>query len=207
VRLIDSAVTYYEARFAEHGPEPRGVDWKDEDSQRLRFDRLLELVPAGEPFSITDFGCGYGALVEHLEERRADFTYQGFDRAASLVAAARELHAGAGRTFASIFDELAATDYGVASGVFNVKQEAEPAAWSAYVVDSIRELWSLCRAGMSFNLLTSYSDPDKMRPDLYYADPSFYFDLCKRELSPHVALLHDYPLWEFTVLVRRAPRS
>ena len=29
------------------------------------------------------------------------------------------------------------------------------------------------------------------------------FDLCKRRYSPRVALLHDYPLYEFTVLVRK----
>jgi len=41
-----------------------------------------------------------------------------------------------------------------------------------------------------------------MRPDLYYADPRLYFDYCKRNFSRHVALLHDYGLWEFTVIVR-----
>ena len=46
---------------------------------------------------------------------------------------------------------------------------------------------------------------DRMRDDLYYADPGFVFDHCKRRYSRHVALLHDYGLWEFTVLVRSEP--
>ena len=29
------------------------------------------------------------------------------------------------------------------------------------------------------------------------------FDLCKRRFSTRVALLHDYPLFEFTVIVRK----
>jgi hypothetical protein len=33
-------------------------------------------------------------------------------------------------------------------------------------------------------------------------DPLRLFDHCKRTFSPDVALLHDYPLWEFTILVR-----
>jgi hypothetical protein len=31
------------------------------------------------------------------------------------------------------------------------------------------------------------------------------FDLCKRRYSKHVALYHDYGLYEFTVVVRREP--
>jgi hypothetical protein len=51
--------------------------------------------------------------------------------------------------------------------------------------------------------LTSYSDEDKMRAHLYYTDPTWAFDLCKRRYSRHVALLHDYGLYEFTILVRK----
>jgi hypothetical protein len=59
------------------------------------------------------------------------------------------------------------------------------------------------RKGFAFNCLTSYSDPERMRDDLYYGDPCYYFDLCKRLYSPQVSLLHDYGLWEFTIIVRK----
>ena len=29
------------------------------------------------------------------------------------------------------------------------------------------------------------------------------FDVCKQPFSPRVALLHDYPLYEFTIIVRK----
>jgi hypothetical protein len=51
-------------------------------------------------------------------------------------------------------------------------------------------------------VLSLYSDPERRRPDLFYADPLFLFDYCKTRFSKAVALLHDYPLYEFTVLVR-----
>ncbi|HAW53355.1 MAG TPA: SAM-dependent methyltransferase, partial [Flavobacteriales bacterium] len=47
------------------------------------------------------------------------------------------------------------------------------------------------------------SDPDRKRPDLYYGDPCFFFDYCKRNFSRNVALLHDYNLYDFTILVRK----
>jgi hypothetical protein len=62
----------------------------------------------------------------------------------------------------------------------------------------------LSRRGFSSNFLTKYSDEDKMRNDLYYADPLFLFDYCKRKFSRNVALLHDYGLYDFTILVRKA---
>ena len=43
----------------------------------------------------------------------------------------------------------------------------------------------------------------RRRDDLFYADPREVFDLCVRQFSPRVALLHDYPLFEFTVIVRK----
>ncbi len=70
---------------------------------------------------------------------------------------------------------------------------------------SVREpgVGRLSLQGFAFNALTSYSDPEYMRDDLFYADPSWLFDHCKRTYSSQVALLHDYGLYEFTILVRK----
>ena len=51
-------------------------------------------------------------------------------------------------------------------------------------------------------MLTSYADPDRMRADLYYGDPGYYFAFCKQH-ARNVALLHDYDLYDFTMLVRK----
>ena len=40
------------------------------------------------------------------------------------------------------------------------------------------------------------------RPDLHYAEPSHLFDHCARLYSRNVAVLQDYGLYEFTVIVR-----
>jgi hypothetical protein len=42
-----------------------------------------------------------------------------------------------------------------------------------------------------------------MRDDLYYADPLFLFDYCKRNFAKNVALLHDYRIYDFTIIVRK----
>ncbi|MCB0334746.1 MAG: hypothetical protein KDD62_00530, partial [Bdellovibrionales bacterium] len=75
--------------------------------------------------------------------------------------------------------------------------------WSEYVEGLLDKMNAICTKGFSFNMLTSYSDKEYMRDYLYYADPCHIFDLCKRKYSRNVALLHDYGLYEFTVLVRK----
>jgi hypothetical protein len=95
-------------------------------------------------------------------------------------------------------------DYGIASGIFNVRQGRSDVEWRNYLEQTLATLNRTSRKGFAFNCLTSYSDRDRMRPDLYYADPTSLFDLCKRQFSRQVALLHDYNLYEFTILVRRA---
>jgi len=42
-----------------------------------------------------------------------------------------------------------------------------------------------------------------MKEELFYADPLYFFDLCKKNFSRNIALLHDYYEYDFTILVRK----
>jgi hypothetical protein len=97
---------------------------------------------------------------------------------------------------------LTPADYTVASGIFNVKLHYDDGVWLEYVLETLRLLVAASRRGVAFNMLSTYSDLEKRRADLFYGDPRQMFDYCKREFSPRVALLHDYPLYEFTIIVR-----
>ncbi len=192
--------TYYSERLREHGPTPRGVDWNSSESQELRFDQLLRALPDG-PATLLDYGCGYGALVPYLHERRPDVRYVGYDLSRSMIEAARELHPGA--TFISDPAHLERADVVVASGIFSVKRDVSNDDWEIYIFDTLDRIAELAKQAFSFNMLTAYSDPDRMRPDLYYADPHRMFDWCRTRYSRWVAMLHDYGLYEFATIVRR----
>jgi SAM-dependent methyltransferase len=207
-RLLEGVERYYSDKVVEHGATARGVDWKDEASQELRFRQLLEVCTDRGPFSINDYGCGYGALVSYLERNGYSFTYRGFDISEPMLAQARVAYGDRDDVeFVGGDTALRPADYTVSSGIFNVKLDTEPGRWRDHVLSTLQELDRLSARGFAFNMLTAYSDPEKMRPDLYYADPGEFFDRCKRRFSPHVALLHDYGLYEFTILVRRHPRA
>ena len=200
--IIDKVGRYYTARVREFGASARGVDWNSEESQDLRFEQMAKVLPPTS-FSVLDYGCGYGALVDYLERETSDFDYQGFDISTDMIERAKGAHPGHRRRFTASRAELRQADYVVASGIFNVKLDTAVEQWSDYVDDTLEALNHLGRKGLAFNMLTSYSDPDRMRADLFYADPCRMFDHCKRNFSRQVALLHDYGLFEFTILVRK----
>ena len=202
--LLKSVEQYYTERIAAHGPSARGVDWNSEESQVLRFEQLLKVCDASGGFSINDYGCGYGALADHLHGKGLIFQYHGFDISTSMITHARRLHDGLHDCkFFSDESLLPLADYTVASGIFNVKLEASDEEWLEYVLSTLRRVDELSEKGFAFNALTKYSDRDRMCSDLYYADPLFVFDYCKQHFSKRVALLHDYPLYEFTILVKK----
>lgn len=204
--LLTEVADYYSEKLAQHGETPRGVDWNGEESQALRFEQLCKVIDGPDQFSLNDLGCGYGALHDFLANRFSGFSYSGIDVSESMIRSAEQRYLGVPQarfTLSSEPDRVA--DYGVASGIFNVRLGRSDAEWRAYVDATLDILDRTSRIGFSFNCLTSYSDAEKMRDYLFYADPCALFDLCKRRYSRNVALLHDYGLYEFTILVKKTP--
>jgi SAM-dependent methyltransferase len=204
LRIRSRVQEYYDEKIQTHGPTARGVDWNSPASQRMRFEQLLKIIDRGFPFTIDDFGCGYGALADYLQTEAQPVRYFGFDISPQMIARAKQLHAATDwLTFVNRESELPEADYTVASGIFNVKLDTPAVEWEKYVLETLATINALSRKGFAFNVLTKYSDSEFMRPHLYYADPLFLFDYCKTKFSRFVALLHDYPLYEFTILVRQ----
>jgi SAM-dependent methyltransferase len=200
----------YTGNVLEHGPGPRSVGWKDADQQVLRFAKLLEVVApadAAAGISVNDFGCGYGAMFEYLASREGLklSRYVGYDISGAMLAVARD-RIDDGRCELVEGPRITRkADYSFVSGTFNVKLEATDEQWGVIVKDAIRDLAAHSTRGFAFNLVTDQVDwkDDK----LFYADPMEYFEFCRRNVSRYVSLLHDYPLYEWTLLVRMEDRG
>lgn len=204
--LLTDVASYYSEKLAEHGDTPLGVDWNGEESQVLRFEQLSKVLSASGEFSLNDLGCGYGALLDYLKDKHPSGTYLGVDIAPDMIRSARARHATTPRArFITAAEPDQVADYGVASGIFNVRLGRTDAEWFGYLIDTLDVLDRTSCRGFAFNCLTSYSDEERQRDYLYYADPCRLFDLCKNRYSRQVALLHDYGLYEFTILVRKTP--
>ena len=81
-------------------------------------------------------------------------------------------------------DELEPADYTVASGIFNVKLDVPDEDWREYVLETLEAIARLSTRGLrlqhAHELLRRRT---RCATDLYYGDPRFFFDHCKREYS------------------------
>ena len=203
---LEEVERLYSDGLERHGASPRSVGWKDESQQRLRFEKLALLLdpPPAAPITVNDLGCGYGSLLAYLDALPGVqvAAYRGYDISEPMLARARQ----ATDERAELIRADAPTqvaDFSFVSGTFNVKGASSDAAWQDYVLGCIRTLAQTSRAGFAFNLMTSYVD--FRQENLFYADPGVFFEFCKQQISPYVTLVHDYPLYEWTMIVRLPP--
>lgn len=195
----------YSKNLERNGPVSSSVGWKTPESQRLRFEKLTSVVDAStQPFSVNDYGCGYGAHLDHLLERGMKVSaYHGYDLSEKMLDTARMRL----ESFQGMLDLRQSTsleteaDYTFVSGTFNVRFEASEDEWKRFILGKLDEMHRQSLKGFAFNLLSTYVDWQE--PHLFYGDPMFWFDHCKRNYSRQVSLLHDYPLYEWTILCRK----
>jgi SAM-dependent methyltransferase len=214
--LKRSVVAHYESKLRAHGATARGMDWKDEASQRLRFEMLCAIGDLSGQ-RVHEVGAGAGHLLDYLKERGIAARYSGSDLSEAMVEAARARHPGVTFERRDLLTEVpreagagpslgegprAGYDVLLCSGLFHVKLHHPEEAWRAFVQETIRRMYALCRVGIAFNLMSDRVD--FRAPSLYYSNPSEMLAFCLRELSRFVVLRHDYPLHEYTVYVYRS---
>lgn len=197
---------YYDDRLKDHGFSAMGMGWKNETAQARRFEQVVKVIN-GNNFSINDLGCGSGDLFAYLSDQPGmQFSYSGYDMLENMIDHARSKYSTSDNaTFRSISsaNELQPADYTVACGIFNLRYSVPEKEWLEYILQTLEIMDARSKKGMSFNALTSYSDKELMEEQLYYADPLFLFDHCKKKFSRNVALLHDYNEYDFTIIVRK----
>ncbi len=206
--ILQQVAAYYAAKLQTHGATSEGVDWKGPSSHALRHSQFLRLLAENFQSSIIDLGCGFGDFLRFVREAGYRGRFIGYDVAPTMIEKARELY-GEGEDcqwhLGAEPEELA--DFAIASGIFNVKGQISDTAWSEYVYRTIDLLARAGRRGFAFNVLSLSSDPDRRRPDLYYADPTGMLAYCLARYGRSVALLQDYGLYEFTLIVRHTQSS
>lgn len=201
--IIDMINHYYTQKIKTFGASSLGVDWNSEFSQRLRFEQLARMLPSSS-FTLNDLGCGYGALLDYLLILKKDFIYKGYDLSEAMISTAIERTTTSNAEFILSSECLYKLDYSISSGIFNVKADINQDQWQDHVINTLHHMHKMSDKGFAFNVLTTYSDEEYRKDNLFYADPLFLFDYCKRNFSKNVALLHDYNLYEFTIIVKHS---
>lgn len=196
---------FYMDYFNKYGSTPQGVGWKDKFSHVLRFDKLIELLDwTQKEVSINDFGCGYGAMFRFLCDKQVKLNkYYGYDICDDMLAVAKNTIKDARAVFEKSGRVLYSADYTFISGSFNLKLSHSDQSWAEYIKQTLFDIASKSVRGIAFNMLSS--DVEERQGIFYYADPCYYFNFCKRNISRYVSLLNDYDLGEWTMLIKLVP--
>lgn len=193
----------YSENLAKEGISSTAVGWRTIDSQNLRFEKLSGIIANTKiPITVNDYGCGYGAHLEYLIKLGLSVKeYNGYDISDSMLDAARKKLISYATKVNLYKTQTINTkaDYTFVSGTFNVRFDSDDKKWEEYIKSKLNEINYYSEKGFSFNLLTKYVD--WREPHLYYGDPCYWFEICKREFSKKVSLIHDYPLFEWTIWV------
>ncbi len=139
---------FYKSAIDMHGTTAKGVNWHSKESQRIRFDMILELLPQKlDNFTIADAGCGFGDFYFYMHKRkRVPKEYIGIDSLLDMYSIASE-KTGENIIMADICkDELPSADYYICSGAMNVLNSFETHLF-------IRNCYNSCFKGFIFNIL------------------------------------------------------
>jgi len=131
-----------------YGTTAKGVNWHSKESQRIRFDMILEMLPSVlDAKSIVDAGCGFGDLYLYMQKKKREpFEYVGIDSLLDMYSIASE-KTGCEIIMADICrDAIPDADFYVCSGAMNVLESFETHLF-------IRNCYSSSKIGFIFNIL------------------------------------------------------
>jgi SAM-dependent methyltransferase len=200
--LLRPIVGVFDRRLAEWGATARGVYWRSEEGQQLRFEVLARVLEGDEgPFSVNDLGCGYGAFFDYLAPRLGPRLgrFTGIDISPAMIEKAQSRVRDPRAAFVRGMTAGEDADYCFASGTFNMCLEAEPGEWVPYVEASLAHYFARAKKALAFNMLKGSG---KVREGLYYADPARFITFCQG-LGARVQLVTGYSLDEWTIFARR----
>jgi SAM-dependent methyltransferase len=189
---INNSRSYHEA-----------VDWNSKKGQYLRFEKLYKVINQEKNITISDYGCGNGEFINFLNSINRKYkNYYGYDISKQMIIDCKKRFNLKKNIFYNTNNILKKTDFIVCSGIFNIRFKHSYKSWENYVLQQVDQFYKFSKLGFSFNLLTKYSDKDRQEKRLFYASPEKFFSICKKKYRK-VTLVHDYELYEFTILVKK----
>jgi SAM-dependent methyltransferase len=204
-KYLNKVEKLYTKNWQSYGSDSRSVGWKDEKGQNLRFHKLVQVIEERNDITeitVNDYGCGYGAMFKYLDKLpNIRLTkYYGYDISKEMLTAAGQYVNDERAQFINSKYISFNADYSFVSGTFNVRFDASGDVWREFIEETLLKMGGMSKRGFAFNLLSIYVDWQEQH--LYYGDPHYFFDFCRTRISKYVSLLHDYPLYEWTICVR-----
>ena len=169
------------------------VGWESQTLQRYRFAALIQAVDEswfkGARRSLLDLGCGFGALVDYLEERGIEVDYLGVDLLPEMIERAQAEHPERQFLCKDILELEGKYDMVLASGTLSLAFGDPEDSWA--LIEKMRQL-----AGqvLTFNVQSTRGiqrpGASALRRDFWYVDPVELLQKLRRE-SPDLVIRED----------------
>ena len=182
--IFQKTINAYEEQISNHGFSPRGVFWQSDNTQKSRFETLIKAIKHSDQsgkISISDFGCGYGALYQYIQNKpfMKGSLYIGYDIVDSFINEAKQRFPHTEWVCSEKI--LKETDYIFISGTFNMAFDKSIPEWENYLENQLRECYEKTKKVLAFNLL--YSEKTKIEQNLYYSEIDRVFKFCDNNLG------------------------
>lgn len=188
---------FHEDKIAKYGSvNVKSLAWFDEESQIKRFEILAQIGDLNNS-TILDVGCGNGDFCVYLSKHFSNFTYHGLDIVSEFLDNAVDRTKEIPNTPFYLADfmaiDLPPVDYVFASGSLNYKN-SDP----DFIYKAITKLFSACKKGFAFNLLSETPNVDGILC-AYRPNDIMAFG---ETLSKDVQMIEGYAKGDFTLLMR-----
>tara|TARA_B100000925_G_scaffold154529_2_gene115910 strand:- start:789 stop:1418 length:630 start_codon:yes stop_codon:yes gene_type:complete len=177
----------YNFRFSKYGAVPEASLWFSQDRQFMRFKLIADVLDQaikGSSFSISDIGCGYGALLPYLKKRfpNSEFTYNGFDIAEKPLNFCKKNYKWPNVFYRTGNLPDRYSDFCVMSGTYNYAPVLSPKQWQDYLFENLTQIWKFTRLSMIFNL--SVADEARItNQNISYFNKDNVKNFCKNNLG------------------------
>ncbi len=142
---------FYEEALLKYGPgSAKALQWKNENSQHVRFVALSQIADLSGK-SVLDVGCGVGDLYPYLQDHFTGIEYCGVDMVPGMIMAAEKKYPDVRFIHIDVLEFTEQYDYVLASGAltFNMQSGKE------FYFEIITHMYSLAKRGVAFNVLDS----------------------------------------------------
>jgi SAM-dependent methyltransferase len=203
--ITQKLMAHYGACFQKYGATPKGVDWRDQTTADLRYEKMLDVARnravGNRVPGLLDVGCGYGGLLAYAQSRGFEFNYVGIDIVPDMINEAQRRFPNARFICADVMttDIDQAMEYVVCNGILTQKLDISVREMDAFSKLLIHRLFGMATKGIAFNIMTSFVT--FMAPNLFYKNPIEMLAYCLTTLSAKVSLDHSYELYEYTTYV------
>lgn len=194
---------YYQDKFNTFGATAEGMDWKDKESQYLRFEIISKYIDFENNPSILDVGCGSSEFLNFCLNKNYECKYLGLDIMREMVDASNDRFGPKTAVLGDI-DSIQQTDrfdYIIASGTFNAKLDTDMSEWKIFFYENILKMFNKCNKGVVFNCMTEHVDWTYDR--LFYPKLSDLTKFINEEMSRNFIVDHNYELFEMTIYIRK----